>query len=40
VCTKHSGTVQDINTKDLDTESDTSVRLCVSRATTDVALDL
>lgn len=40
VCTKHSGTVQDINTLDMDTEGDTTVRLCVSRATTDVTLDL
>lgn len=40
VCTKHSGTVQDINTKDTDSEGDTPVRICVSRATTDVSLDL
>jgi ferredoxin-NADP reductase len=40
VCTKRSGTVQDMNTLDQDTEGDTSVRLCVSRATTDVTLDL
>ncbi len=40
VCTKHEGTVQDINTGDQDTEPDTHVRLCVSRAVTDLSLDL
>jgi ferredoxin-NADP reductase len=40
VCTKHSGTVQDMHTKDIDAEGDTPVRICVSRATTDVSLDL
>jgi ferredoxin-NADP reductase len=40
VCTKHEGTTQDINTGDQDTEPDTSVRICVSRACTDISLDL
>lgn len=40
VCTKHSGTVQDTLTQDLHTEPDGRVRLCVSRAVSDVALDL
>ncbi len=40
VCTKHSGTTQDINTGDQDTEPDTTVRLCVSRACTDITLDI
>lgn len=40
VCTKHEGTTQDILTGDQDTESDTSVRLCVSRACTDISLDI
>jgi ferredoxin-NADP reductase len=40
VCTKHEGTVQDINTGDKDTEPDTHVRLCVSRPVTDISLDL
>lgn len=40
VCTKHDGTTQDTLTGDRDTESDTHVRLCVSRACTDVTLDL
>jgi ferredoxin-NADP reductase len=40
VCTKHSGTTQDMNTGDRDTEPDTSVRICVSRACTDISLDL
>lgn len=40
VCTKHEGTTQNINTGDQDTEPDTHVRLCVSRAVTDLSLDL
>jgi ferredoxin-NADP reductase len=40
VCTKHEGTTQDINTGDQDTEPDTTVRICVSRACTDISLDL
>jgi ferredoxin-NADP reductase len=40
VCTKHEGTVQDINSGDKDTEPDTHVRLCVSRAVTDLSLDI
>jgi ferredoxin len=40
VCTKHSGTTQDILTGDQNTESDTQVRLCVSRARTDITLDI
>lgn len=40
VCTKHSGTTQDVNTQEQDTEPDTTVRLCVSRACTDISLDL
>ncbi|MGC4062063.1 MAG: ferredoxin reductase [Aquabacterium sp.] len=40
VCTKHSGVTQDMNTGDQDTEPDTSVRICVSRACTDISLDL
>jgi ferredoxin-NADP reductase len=40
VCTKHEGTVQDTLTGDRDTEPDTSIRLCVSRACTDISLDI
>lgn len=40
VCTKHEGTVQDTGTRDLHTEPDGRIRLCVSRALTDVSLDL
>lgn len=40
VCTKHEGTTQDITTGDQDTEPDTQVRLCVSRALTDLSLDI
>jgi stearoyl-CoA 9-desaturase NADPH oxidoreductase len=40
VCTKHEGTTQDTLTGDQDTESDTSIRLCVSRACTDISLDI
>jgi ferredoxin-NADP reductase len=40
VCTKHEGHTQDINTGEKDTESDTAVRLCVSRACTDISLDI
>ncbi len=40
VCTKHSGTTQDVNTQEQDVEPDTTVRLCVSRACTDISLDL
>lgn len=40
VCTKHSGTTQDTHTGDHNTEPDTQVRLCVSRARTDVSLDM
>lgn len=40
VCTKKAGTTQDILTGDQDTEPDTTVRLCVSRALTDLTLDL
>jgi ferredoxin-NADP reductase len=40
VCTKHDGTTQDIHTGTQDTEPDTQVRLCVSRALTDLALDI
>lgn len=40
VCTKHDGTTQDTLTGDRDTEAGTPVRLCVSRACTDVTLDL
>lgn len=40
VCTKHDGITQDVNTGDQDTEPDTHVRLCVSRAMTDLSLDI
>lgn len=40
VCTKHSGVTQDVNTQEQDTEPDTTVRLCVSRACSDLSLDL
>jgi ferredoxin-NADP reductase len=40
VCTKHSGTTQDTISGEQDTESDTTIRLCVSRACTDISLDL
>lgn len=40
VCTKQSGITQDINTGELDTEAGTAVRLCVSRANSDISLDL
>lgn len=40
VCTKHSGTTQDINTGTQDTEQGTQVRLCVSRAVNDISLDI
>jgi ferredoxin-NADP reductase len=40
VCTKQSGTTQDVNTGELGTEPDTQVRLCVNRACTDLTLDL
>jgi ferredoxin-NADP reductase len=40
VCTKHSGTTQDILTGSRDAESGTQVRLCVSRACDDITLDI
>lgn len=40
VCTKHSGTTQDINTGAQDNETETPVRICISRACTDLSLDL
>lgn len=40
VCTKQSGTTQDVNTGELGTEPSTALRLCVSRACTDLTLDL
>lgn len=40
VCTKSSGTTQDMNTGELSTEPGTALRLCVSRACTDLTLDL
>ncbi|MBI2733497.1 MAG: ferredoxin reductase [Aquabacterium sp.] len=40
VCTKHEGSTQNIHTGDQDTEPDTQVRLCISRAVTDISLDI
>lgn len=40
VCTKHDGTAQDMHTGELDTETESALRLCVSRARTDITLDL
>ena len=40
ICTKHSGTTQDINTGTLDNETETPVRICINRACTDLSLDL
>lgn len=40
VCTKHAGTAQALDTGDLDTEPESALRLCVSRARTDLTLDL
>lgn len=40
VCTKHEGTAQDMHTGELDTETESALRLCVSRARTDITLDL
>lgn len=40
VCTKHEGTAQDIHTGELDTETESALRLCVSRPRTDITLDL
>lgn len=40
VCTKHEGTTSHIHTGDQDTEPDTQVRLCISRAVTDISLDI
>jgi stearoyl-CoA 9-desaturase NADPH oxidoreductase len=40
VCTKLEGTVQDLHTGERDTEGGSALRLCVSRACTDLALDL
>ena len=40
VCTRHSGSTQDTLRGDISSESDMAVRLCVSRATSDLSLDL
>lgn len=40
VCTKRSGTIQNITSGEQDAESDTPVRLCISRAVTDISLDI
>jgi ferredoxin-NADP reductase len=40
VCTKHAGIAQDLHTGERDTEGDSTLRLCVSRACTNLALDL
>jgi ferredoxin-NADP reductase len=40
VCTKHAGTAQALDTGDLHTEPESALRLCVSRARTDLTLDL
>lgn len=40
VCTKRAGTIEDINTKEQSTEEEGQVRICVSRARTNVTLDL
>jgi len=40
VCTKHRGSTQDILTGETHTEPGTQVRLCVSRATSDIELEL
>lgn len=40
VCTKHAGTAQALDTGDLDTENESALRLCVSRARSDLTLDL
>lgn len=39
-CGKASGTTQDLNSGDLDAEPSSALRLCVSRACTDLTLDL
>ena len=40
VCTRHSGSTQDTLRGDVSTETDMPVRLCVSRASSDLSLDL
>lgn len=40
VCTKHEGVVQALDTGALDAENESALRLCVSRARTDLTLDL
>lgn len=40
VCTKQAGTTEHVLTKDRDTETGSSVRICVSSARSDLALDL
>ncbi|RQO62417.1 hypothetical protein DBR47_04035 [Paucibacter sp. KBW04] len=40
VCTKHEGLAEDINTGERSSEPESAIRICVSRACTDISLDL
>ncbi|MBB4845204.1 ferredoxin-NADP reductase [Paucibacter oligotrophus] len=40
VCTKHEGLAEDINTGERCSEPEAAIRICVSRACTDISLDL
>ena len=40
VCTMHEGMAEDLNTGERSSEPNTALRICVSRACTDLSLDL